>query len=134
MKLPPETAARVAAAIKDLRSEPVDHVDAIAKRHGAIPLLADMGGALLLRPDGAMLELLWDAEDSPTPAPLDQEPLGWVAGAERYEWLAALIPPRPTGAVDCTACSGKGKIAVQGATRGRVFCGACRALGWRDVA
>jgi hypothetical protein len=100
-------------------------IDEEARRHGAIALMGTIGAIWMLRPDGT----LWDA-DSDSGKPLTRLPDGsWtlavVWGAERFPWLAELLPPRPQDAVSCSDCAGRGRV---GSTP--VLCPTCEGLGW----
>lgn len=132
MHLPREITEWISAAVEVLspnRGLP----DRVGREHSAIPLLADLGGAILLRADGVFLELEWDQETELQPReasePASTVPL--VAGTERYPWLAALLPVRPADARPCSACRGTGSIPTN--ITGSVFCGHCGALGWIAV-
>jgi len=105
--------------------------DRVGRQHSAIPLLADIRGAILLRPDGVFLQLGWDQDSQQHPKELAELPstAALVAGAERYSWLQSLLPRRPPDARSCTTCEGAGRISVVGAGGG-VFCESCGALGW----
>jgi uncharacterized protein (TIGR02996 family) len=101
-----------------------------ACRFDALPVWADMGGYLLLRPDGEVLTL--DDEGPPRP----QTHAGWrllglVSAAEFFPELRPLLPPRPADAAHCPACGGKGveRWRVEG-KKGITPCGKCWGLGW----
>jgi hypothetical protein len=71
----------------------------------------------LLRPDGTF----WDVDDD-FGRPLAPLPVEWhhaaiACGAERYPWLAELVPRRPTDAQPCATCAGQGKLRIAGAIR-----------------
>jgi hypothetical protein len=97
---------------------------------GALPVYADMGGTLFLRPDGEILVLEHDSTDAPQ---IEADP-GWnitalVVGAEKYPELAQLLPARPPGTANCEECEGRG--AVRLGSIGRDFlCGTRHGLGW----
>jgi hypothetical protein len=98
---------------------------------GALPVYSDMGGTLLLRPDGEILFLEDASEDDEPQFETDE---GWritaiVVGAERYPELRPLLPIRPAVAEACGACDGQGRIRVAEISRG-FLCGTCRGLGW----
>lgn len=126
--LPPPLAALVQAAF-DARSPENDVPARYARRHGGIPLYGDMGGVLLLRPDGTIWEILLDA-DVATPVTADQRAHALATGIRRYPWLAELLPKIPAGATLCTDCHGEGELQLGTA---RPFCGGCHALGWRPA-
>jgi hypothetical protein len=127
MRLPNDTQSRILAAIAEL--DPSGSLtERLGHRHSLIPLYADMGGAILLRADGVLLEVLWDSETEEYPTELERAPsVALVAGCARYPWLACLLPPRPQHAIACTTCSGQGVLVLG---EHRAFCAACGALGW----
>src|SRR5512138_1434937 len=102
MYLPSDIAARVASTVAAL--DETTHLEWIGQQHSAIPLFADLGGAILLRADGTFLELEWDEPSEQTPRELDTPswPVALVAGSERYPWLVPLLPLRPADAVTCS--------------------------------
>ncbi len=105
-----------------------------ARRHGAIPLMGDLGGAWLLRPDGSLWEVAWDTDSENSPRPLRSERriIALAVGARRYPWLSALLPTPPPDAQPCAACRGEGEIRISpNRMAGGVICGECQALGWR---
>ena len=134
MRVQPEISARIAAAVQQLGSE--TWPDQAGLEHGAIPLWADIGGAILLRPDGTVLELEWDQPSERVPRELEAPSwsLALVAGAERYPWLADLLPQRPTDATSCPDCEGKGRRRYnEPQPGGLIYCATCDGLGWRAV-
>lgn len=62
------------------------------RAHGALPLYADMGGVILLRPDLTLIEVRWDepaiARD---PDPRFRE-VALTTGVARYPWLYVPVP------------------------------------------
>ncbi len=105
-------------------------VDAV-RTSGALPVYADMGGALLLRPDGEILCFPWDSLGEPA---RESDP-GWritavVVGTEKYPELRPLLPVRPVGTPDCQWCAGSGRIRIgeSGRDRGPI-CGHATAWG-----
>ena len=130
MNLPPETAARIAAALATLG----DHTlpDSTGQRLGALPLYAGDDGAVLLRPDGVFLELAWGQASELVPLELETPtwPVVLHAAAVRYRWLNALLPDRPYNAPNCRACGGVARVADAESSTGYVFCGACQGAGW----
>jgi hypothetical protein len=98
---------------------------------GALPVYSDMGGTLLLRPDG---EILFLDNESEHDAPQIETDFGWrtaavVVGVEKYPELRSLLPIRPSGTEDCEACAGRGRVRL-GETDHRFLCGRCHGLGW----
>jgi hypothetical protein len=133
MRLPAAIAEQISIAVSEL--DPTGSLpDRTGHAHAAIPLLADIGGAVLLRSDGTVLELEWDHVTEQRPRHLEEmaSTVPLVAGTERYPWLGVLLPPRPTDARTCPSCLGVGRFTPAGGS-GRIFCGPCGALGWVAV-
>jgi hypothetical protein len=124
--LPAHIAARVRDAIA--AGGLGKYIDEEARGHDAIALMGTIGAIWMLRADGT----LWNADaDFGIPlTPLAEEfhTRAIVAGVERFPWLAELLPVRPSDAVDCASCEGRGHFVVQDS---RVLCPHCEALGWR---
>src|SRR3954469_6703445 len=85
------------------------HVDHEAARYGGISLMGTIGATWLLRPDGTF----WDVDDDSgkplQPLPAELHVTALVAGTERHHWLNELLPVRPSNAVDCGPCNGRGR-------------------------
>jgi len=99
-----------------------------ARRHEALPLYADLGGILFLRPDGEVLV----GQGVPGEVLEVETNRAWhitvrVIAAEQYPDLRPLLPARPPGAVLCEVCGGSGKAVVASTD---VTCGQCFGLGW----
>lgn len=91
---------------------------AIASR--ALPIYRDMGGCVLLRPDGVLLEHAWeDVESRPLTHPTVRT-AALLAAGRRFPALSGLRPS-PVGSL-CAACSGTGR--VEG-----LVCSACGGTG-----
>jgi hypothetical protein len=127
-------AAKIASEVTALGDQLLP--DITGKRLHALPLYADLGGAVLLRADGQFLELQWDKPSEQDPIERDEPSwkVALVAGAERYPWLAELLPSRPDNAVNCEVCDGTGRFPHAGSSRGYLFCGRCDGLGWYERA
>jgi len=139
--LPPTIEPLIKAAVAEGSHEndvPENDVAArCARRHGGIPLLADMFTVYFLRPDGS----IWGVDDSESDdsvaavVPANQQLRLLAAGARRYPWLAELLPKTPADATLCPDCRGEG-VWHPGPVRqahGGVFCPSCDALGWRPA-
>lgn len=102
--------------------------------HNVLPLLADWNGFFGLRSNGDVLVFLYD--DGVMVSKLETDTrirrVALAQGAKRYAWLAELIPPRPSDAVDCSVCGGTGQIQVPGILPGALVC-CCGGLGWLAV-
>ncbi|HET9155267.1 MAG TPA: hypothetical protein VFN91_01290 [Myxococcaceae bacterium] len=99
MTLAPELSRRLEAGLDAfLTSEAWDPiVRALARRLRALPLYADMGACILLRPSGELLEVGtdqdWSGEVSPSAPELDAEWRRRVlrAGVLKYPWLQDVL-------------------------------------------
>ncbi len=106
-------------------------IDKEAAGHGALALMGTIGAIWMLRPDGT----LWDADADfgrpLTPLPPDLHVQALAYGAERYPWLAELLPPRPDESTDCEGCHGTGCVPMPAVRPdGRLLCRGCQGLGW----
>jgi hypothetical protein len=103
----------------------------LACRFDAVPVYSDLGGALLLRPDGKILRVGWEDEEKAEPADQRWSLMGRVAAAEFFPELRALAPSPPASADNCPNCGGAGleRWWVEG-VKGVTFCGRCCGLGW----
>jgi histidine triad (HIT) family protein len=100
----------------------------IVKTNNALPVYADMGGILFLRPNGEILCLPDDGSSLKPETDLSWCTIALVSAAEKYPELSFLLPPRPETAKDCSDCQGTGKIKIhQIAYAG---CSRCNTLGW----
>jgi hypothetical protein len=111
---------------------PHDWQRELARRFGALPLYGDMGGALLLRPDGEVLVVEWEAEANARPADRGGRLLCLAVAADTFPELRPLLPPRPAAAVSCPACNALGRLRLTGINH-PLWCGECSGLGWLDA-
>src|SRR5260370_37709748 len=129
MELPVHIADRIRDLVASTSTEG-GHVDNEAARYGGIPLMGTIGAVWLIRPDGS----LWDVDDDSgrplRPLPAEFHVTAIVAGTERHDWLAELLPTPPRSAIDCTVGRGRGRIFFAPASDGFVYCAVCKALGW----
>jgi hypothetical protein len=100
----------------------------LASRLGALPSLFDMGGCTLIRPDGTLVDVLWDSSERPTETIYRRLRSGAGRRCRAHPELAELLPVRPATARDCAACGGKGRVPLPGPAN--ALCGPCGALGW----
>ena len=100
-------------------------IDEEARGHGAIALMGTIGSIWMLRPDGTLWDV--DADWGKPLTPLSEECriMAVVWGAERFPWLAELLPSRPSNAPDCSDCKGSGHVGDLS-----VLCPQCEGLGW----
>jgi hypothetical protein len=129
MLVPADIAERIRAWVEATPKTGL-HADHEAARHGGISLMGTIGATWLLRPDGT----LWDADDDSgrplRPLQADLHTMALAAGASRHAWLAAILPPRPLGALNCPACNGVGKLSAGADAEQFVYCSSCHGLGW----
>jgi hypothetical protein len=94
-----------------------------ALRTGGVPVYEDMGGILIVMPQGVVMH--YDPEHQRATPVTDERwrTVAYVQAARRFPRLSGLLPSRPEGAPTCESCSGTGK--VHG-----VDCGRCAGLGW----
>ena len=129
MRIPADISRRIEEKIASLTSEPVGHIDFEGLKYHALPLFGTIGEVWLLRADGSLWRADSDAGMTLEPLPHGLHTIALIAGAERYEWLADLLPSRPTNAVDCTVCMGRGRLGPDNA----LFCHPCSGLGWQTI-
>jgi hypothetical protein len=130
MIIPARIAERIESVVATTSPEG-GHIDNEAARYGGVAVMGTIGAVWLLRSDGTF----WDVDDDSgralAPLPPEWHHAAIVSGVRRYPWLAELIPPTPPGALPCGACSGRGRIAVEGTSDGLgIFCHECHARGW----
>ena len=112
-RLSDEAAAR--ASNEDVR-------EAVMKT-GGVPVHTDLGGILLVAPDGQVLH--YDPESGRVQAPgHNWKQLALAKAARRFPELEELRPRKPDGAAECRACEGSG-VLQEG-----VDCGTCFGAGW----
>lgn len=95
------------------------------RAHHFLPLCFSMSSAVCIRPDGTFWSWTGDWIEPVLGARLRRVALS--EGAKRWPELAALIPPRPFGAVDCNECSHTAMLRKKGSTNIMCWCGG---LGW----
>jgi hypothetical protein len=134
LTIPPTIASMVDDLVTGLEPLPNDLPAEVAKKHGAVALMGDIGGAWLLRSDGSLWEIEWDSEAPPKPLAEGRRTMALAVGAKRYPWLTALLPQVPVNAKICCTCRGEGQIRTS-ADRSDVglLCTECEALGWKPV-
>jgi hypothetical protein len=106
------------------------HIHNEAARYGGVAVMGTIGAVWLLRPDGT----LWEVDDECgrplVPLALEWHHAALKCGAERYPWLADLVPRRPADAQPCATCRGYGKIRSENSDGGGILCPHCHARGW----
>lgn len=126
--------AQIATRLQEYINSEDAHFRTLAQHLGALPIYADLGGYILLRPDGELLFV--DIDQDPQDVRVmttSIEPrwrtLALVVGSEKYPELRELLPVRPNGAQDCRTCGGRGRVDPTPEVRG-LWCGECHGLGW----
>jgi len=92
----------------------------VAQRTKGLPVYLDMGGSLVLTPQGEVLEYVFETDTISSVTEPCSLRLAAVAAAQRYPELGVLRPPRGER---CTACHGSG-------TLHRVRCAECDGDGY----
>jgi hypothetical protein len=102
-------------------------VKGIARRHHALPLLLDMGGCVALRPNGELIQFLWDAPDQ---VAIEADPkmrhVARAVGSRRYSAISGLAPTRTSTSEVCLTCKGTGVVRPD---LPNIVC-ICGGLGW----
>ena len=96
----------------------------VAITTSGLPVYCDMGGCLMLTPDGDVMELAHDRPEMPKVADEYWREVALVAAGKRYAELRCLRPERPANAAECEACGGSGEVL------GIAGCGRCWGKGW----
>lgn len=104
----------------------------VAAKAKAIPVYADIGGALLLDSMGRILSVSTNEPWNASTEVEEETDENWravalVSAAERYPSLQFLRPLRPSTAIDCPACGGSGRVLIAAA---QARCGRCWSRGW----
>ena len=125
-------AERLRAFLADTAPDPLG-LRAVVEKFGSLPLILDMGGCYALRTDGEVVSFAWDEPHGLMV--VDDERLRNVAlhqGSLKYPELKALVPSRPSGAIDCSSCGGTGTTSLGARSVASVIC-FCGGLGWIPV-
>jgi hypothetical protein len=120
----PEISSAIRLLAEKAALEPEGSADGqIARATGALPVHADMGGALVLTVSGTVLS--YDFETA-----LTTETSEWwttvaiLKAARRFPGLRSLAAASaPLDAIKCPACGGSGQLQ-------RMDCGICLTTGW----
>ncbi len=132
LSVSPEMSAFIAARIVGYSAETPDQLkwqSPYVSQFSALPLYLGWMETIGIRADGELLFWSTEGEYAGTRPVEDRI---WVlsalvAGAERYPELRALLPERPTNAVDCR-CRKHPLLAS-----GKVMCNECGGIGWQTV-
>ena len=113
-----------------LASHPDSNLVKPVRASRALPVYSDMGGDLLLRPDGEILvHDGWEDDEPQIETDSVWRLTAIVVGVEKYPELRPLLPIRDPGTKDCYACGGRGEIHIAGINCS-FRCGNCCGLGW----
>ncbi len=87
--------------LSEFDPDPLD-VKGIARRHHALPLLLDTGGCVALRPNGELIQFLWDTPDQ---VAIEADPkmrhVARAVGSRRYSAISGLAPTRTSTSEVC---------------------------------
>jgi len=124
--VPAEVEMALSRFLSEFDPDPLD-VKGIARRHHALPLLLDTGGCVALRPNGELIQFLWDTPDQVT---IEADPkmrhVARAVGSRRYSAISGLAPTRTSTSEVCVICKGTGVIR---ADLPNIVC-SCGGLGW----
>ena len=124
--VPAEVEVALSRFLSEFDPDPLD-VKGIARRHHALPLLLDMGGCVALRPNGELIQFLWDTPDQIT---IEADPkirhVARAVGSRRYPAISRLAPTRTSTSEVCPTCKGTGVIRPG---LPNIVC-SCGGLGW----
>ncbi len=98
-----------------------DLVGPAARRTGGLPVYADIGGCLLITPDGAVLEYAFEGESVTRVTDRSSIRLACAAAAEKHPELAELMPRDGSR---CRVCDGTGRAGPM-----QLRCGVCDGTG-----
>ena len=98
----------------------------LAEAHDGLPVYSDMGGDLLLLPDGNVIVFGNDDKEG-EPVSDSWATIAYLSAAKRFPELKSMVPKRPDNAEDCQACMGDGQVVVGSL---EILCGKCSGLGW----
>lgn len=94
-----------------------------AQATGALPVHADLGGALAVTADGDVIQ--YDFETGATTTPEENwRVLALAKAARRFPELRDLAPRKPAYAIECPSCAGSGTMP------GNTDCATCWGNGW----
>jgi len=97
-------------------------VDAWRNTH-ALPVYSDLGGTLLLTPDGDVITYRHDNSSWSREIDPKWRRAAVIFGAQRFPELSDLLPVRPPDAPPCQYCQGTGRVVG-------IRCATCLGLGW----
>ena len=134
MTISPQLADWIQEAIQRFSSEESDerpYLKYYAARHNALPLYIDWTHSYGLRVDGTVVLFSTDSEEETMQEEGDERLRNFAlyVGAQKYPEIAPLVPTRPSDAIDCKYCKGRGRFQVEGIDPNVLVC-FCGGLGW----
>lgn len=106
-------------------------VNTTCRERGVLPLLFDMSGCFAIRANGEIVSFLYDDQHE---LRIETDPriqnVALFQGSKRHPELAAMIPPKPSSALECHVCGGTGIVPISvelGVDNLVCYCGG---LGW----
>lgn len=113
-----DVSAKIEALIESHRSGCLCHAwqRDMATRFEALGVYGDIGGALMVRPDGSVFSAGWDDEQA-KPANEGWCVIALAAASHRFPELSSLAPERPATTRPCWKCGG-------------AACEYCFGMGW----
>jgi len=130
MSVPAHVSVLIERLIEESLRSSTDLAGKIARANRVLPVYADIGGFLFLKPNGEVWSQ--DSESFDSALKLEESPhwclVARLAAAERFPELSELVPVRPAEAADCSDCEGLGRV-----LNGLVRCGVCYGLGWFEA-
>jgi hypothetical protein len=137
MSVPEDLAAKILRWMEELAADTDPrsaHLRRVAVDTQALPLYADMGGCVAIRPDGELISVDWD---KPKDWTRETQPrwrtIALAVGSWKYPALVDLLPARGPEDRDCVECAGTGRR-VEPPVLAGLICEACLAVGWRSRA
>lgn len=101
-----------------------------AAQYHVLPTMVDWTAFWGLRPDGEILLIPTEEEgEAQIESDVRVRRMALFQGARKYPELKQLVPSRPTDALDCRHCEGRGQINPPGVEPGTIIC-FCGGLGW----
>src|SRR5947208_16089537 len=111
--VPAQVEAALSRFLSEFDPDPLD-VKGIARRHHALPLLLDMGGCVALRPNGELIQFLWDTPDHVViAADPKMRHVARAAGSRRYAAISGLSPTRTSTSEVCATCKVTGLLRAE---------------------
>lgn len=126
----PDERADLAEIVSRLSREAAKNAPLLEAREaasdtGCLPVYADVGGMLLLAPDGEILQYDYEARSARPERDERWRRVALVSTARDFVELRHMAPVRTESDVTCTQCRGRGTLLGGD-------CGVCLGTGWHD--